>query len=180
MTAPIPRPSSSPPSAVLPDAAAHFARTYRAEHATTRRVLEAFPPDRWDFQPHPRASTAHRLAWTFVLEEGGMLAALEGRFALPSGGFPPPPDDWTAVLAAFAAQHQQLVDAAASVTTDRLLTPVRFFTGPREVGDVLTHDLLWFFLRDQIHHRGQLAVYLRLVDGRVPSIYGPTADEPWQ
>ncbi len=30
-----------------------------------------------------------------------------------------------------------------------------------------------------IHHRGQLSVYLRLVDVPIPSIYGPTADEPW-
>jgi uncharacterized damage-inducible protein DinB len=36
----------------------------------------------------------------------------------------------------------------------------------------------WFELFDHIHHRGQFSVYLRLAGARVPSIYGPTADEP--
>jgi uncharacterized damage-inducible protein DinB len=40
-------------------------------------------------------------------------------------------------------------------------------------------DFLWFLLCDQIHHRGQLSVYLRMAGGKVPSIYGPSGDEPW-
>jgi len=39
--------------------------------------------------------------------------------------------------------------------------------------------VLWSVLMDQVHHRGQLSVYLRLVGAKVPSIYGPTADETW-
>lgn len=163
-----------------PGAGELFSAAYRAEHATTRKVLHAFPPEQADFQPHPRASTARRLAWTFVVEEGGMLAALRGAFALPAGGFPPAPDDWAAILGAFDAQHDPMLAALAEATDDRLLAPVRFFTGPGQLGDVPTHQLLWFFLHDQIHHRGQLSVYLRLVGGRVPSIYGPSADEPWR
>ncbi len=38
---------------------------------------------------------------------------------------------------------------------------------------------LWMLLCDQIHHRGQFSIYLRMAGGKVPSIYGPTADEPW-
>ena len=41
-------------------------------------------------------------------------------------------------------------------------------------------DVLWFMLTDSIHHRGQLSVYVRMAGGRVPSIYGPSADEPWR
>ena len=37
----------------------------------------------------------------------------------------------------------------------------------------------WFMLSDQIHHRGQLTVYLRMIGGKVPAIYGPSSDEPW-
>jgi len=40
-------------------------------------------------------------------------------------------------------------------------------------------DFLWFLLMDMVHHRGQFSVYLRMADGKVPSIYGPSADEPW-
>ncbi len=40
-------------------------------------------------------------------------------------------------------------------------------------------DARWMFFYDSIHHRGQMTVYLRAVGGRVPSIYGGSADEPW-
>jgi uncharacterized damage-inducible protein DinB len=37
----------------------------------------------------------------------------------------------------------------------------------------------WLAVMDAVHHRGQMSVYIRLAGGKVPSIYGPTADEPW-
>ncbi|OLC11236.1 MAG: hypothetical protein AUH41_01155 [Gemmatimonadetes bacterium 13_1_40CM_66_11] len=59
-------------------------------------------------------------------------------------------------------------------------TPVKFKTGPKQVSDLRRLDVLWFMLNDQIHHRGQLSVYLRMTGAKVPSIYGPSKDEPWQ
>ncbi|NIP58360.1 MAG: hypothetical protein GWM92_04890 [Gemmatimonadetes bacterium] len=56
---------------------------------------------------------------------------------------------------------------------------MRFFTGPGTTGEIPRIDWLWFLLNDQIHHRGQFSIYLRMADGQVPSIYGPSADEPW-
>jgi hypothetical protein len=56
---------------------------------------------------------------------------------------------------------------------------VTFFTGPKQMGPVPVGDLLWMTLMDSIHHRGQMSVYIRVAGGKVPSIYGPTADEPW-
>ena len=47
------------------------------------------------------------------------------------------------------------------------------------MGQVRVIDLAWMLLHDSIHHRGQISVYIRLAGGKVPSIYGPTADEPW-
>jgi uncharacterized damage-inducible protein DinB len=51
--------------------------------------------------------------------------------------------------------------------------------GPGQVADVPVADMLWIMLLDAVHHRGQLSVYLRMAGGKVPSIYGPSADEPW-
>jgi uncharacterized damage-inducible protein DinB len=51
--------------------------------------------------------------------------------------------------------------------------------GPGKMGDLRKVDVLWSTLQDQIHHRGQFSVYLRMAGGKVPSIYGPTADESW-
>ena len=47
------------------------------------------------------------------------------------------------------------------------------------MADVPKMQFLWMLLSDQIHHRGQLSVYLRMADAKVPSIYGPSLDEPW-
>jgi uncharacterized damage-inducible protein DinB len=50
---------------------------------------------------------------------------------------------------------------------------------PKQTGDVRRVDVRWLMLMDGVHHRGPLSVYLRMADGTVPSIYGPSADEPW-
>ena len=71
---------------------------------------------------------------------------------------------------------QQLMRA---VPEARLGATVKFFTGPGTVSDVPLMQLMWLMLHDAIHHRGQLSVYLRMVGGKVPSIYGPSHDEPW-
>jgi len=56
---------------------------------------------------------------------------------------------------------------------------VRMPVGPKQVGDVRRGDALWMMLMDTVHHRGQLSVYQRIAGGKVPSIYGPSGDEPW-
>jgi uncharacterized damage-inducible protein DinB len=56
---------------------------------------------------------------------------------------------------------------------------VDFFTGPKTMGKVRAGDILWMAAMDLVHHRGQFSVYLRMAGGKVPSIYGPSHDEPW-
>jgi uncharacterized damage-inducible protein DinB len=67
-----------------------------------------------------------------------------------------------------------------SFTDAELLEPIKFYGGPKTLVDYSRLQFAWFLLSDQIHHRGQLSVYLRMADAKVPSIYGPTADEPWR
>jgi uncharacterized damage-inducible protein DinB len=56
---------------------------------------------------------------------------------------------------------------------------VKFMVAPKTMGDLRCADVLWMLMMDSIHHRGQFSIYLRMADGKVPSIYGPSADEPW-
>lgn len=157
-----------------------FLSTYKAEHATTLKVLRAFPPEESEFRPHERSNSARMLAWTFVIEERMMLTAVRNQQVIGSGGgFPQPPDSWDAIIGMFEAQHEELVRELEQATEATGEGVVKFYTGPKQVGDYRTMDFLWFLLHDQIHHRGQLSVYVRMAGGRVPSIYGPTADEPW-
>ena len=72
------------------------------------------------------------------------------------------------------------MDAVREMPESRLDETVTFFTGPGTTGPMRVHDVLWFMLLDSVHHRGQLSVYVRMAGGKVPSIYGPSADEPWR
>jgi uncharacterized damage-inducible protein DinB len=56
--------------------------------------------------------------------------------------------------------------------------PVRFYREGKQINETTTSEMLWGFLLDMIHHRGQLSTYIRPMGGKVPSIYGPSADAP--
>jgi uncharacterized damage-inducible protein DinB len=70
---------------------------------------------------------------------------------------------------------KKLQGMPASVTDVTLKFPV----GPGKMADMRFGQISWFMLMDAIHHRGQFSVYLRMVGARVPAIYGPSLDEPW-
>jgi uncharacterized damage-inducible protein DinB len=148
------------------------------ETATTLKVLKAYPPDQSELRPHPRAKTARELAWMFTLEQKLSTLALRDQLDL-SGGFPPAPADMAEVVAAFEKGREEILTALRGARDEDLDGTVPFFIGPGQMGDVPKVAFLWFILHDQIHHRGQFSVYLRMAGGKVPSIYGPTADEPW-
>ena len=169
------------PAQTLPAPLATFLATLEREHATTVRVLRALPSDKLDVQPHPRSKTARELAWMFVMEQGMAETALTTGFdwSAPPPAPPPAPETMEAIIAAFEAAHARVVELVRRMTEQDLQGTVSFFVAPKTLGDIPKLDFLWFLLHDQIHHRGQFSVYLRLADAPVPSIYGPTADEPW-
>lgn len=151
------------------------------EHAKTMRVLRAYPVDQLDLKPHPRAKTARELAWVFVLERGLGTKVWHDEIAKGgmSGSAPKPPEDWDELLAQLESSHKAFRELVAAATDEELHEDVHFFTAPKTMGPISRINWCWFLLHDQIHHRGQFSVYLRMAGGKVPSIYGPTADEPW-
>jgi uncharacterized damage-inducible protein DinB len=70
-------------------------------------------------------------------------------------------------------------EALASVTDDELDVVWSLRHGDRELFSAPRREVVRMHLSHLVHHRGQLTVYLRLLDVPIPSIYGPTADEPW-
>ena len=159
------------------DARTRFLETYRREVATTKKVLRAFPAERADLKPSDRSNSAQQLAFTFVIESAMALRVLQGE-QLSFDKFPKAPATWDETLAAFDRATQDM-EAQVAKASPHLEGTVKFFTGPKQMGDYSLEDFLWFLLHDQIHHRGQLSVSLRMAGGKVPSIYGPSADEPW-
>ena len=155
-----------------------FIDTFAREHATTMKVARAFPPDRGDFRPHERSSPARQLLATFVREQEMIRRALSGNFQL-GAGMPELPDGVGELVQRFDADFTTLLAELQSAPDDAFRGTVTFYAGPGKTADYPVLQFMWFMLHDQIHHRGQLSVYVRMAGGKVPSIYGPSADEPW-
>jgi len=154
---------------------------YDREHGTTMKVLRAYPSDQADLQPHPKCRTAKELAWIFVMECGLGMRVMKDELASapPSGKPPAPPEKFEDVLNALEKAHADFGALVRSYSDEQMLEEVTFMVGPRTPGKYTRIAFAWFLLFDQIHHRGQFSIYLRMADAKVPSIYGPTADEPW-
>jgi uncharacterized damage-inducible protein DinB len=155
-----------------------FADVWAKENATTRRVLTSVPRDQGDARPIDNMPSVRELAFVFSKGQSGIANALTGRWEWP-GRVPPIPDDWDGVLATFDATTTMVRDAIATAPLARLDETIEFYVGPKRTSQVPVAELIWFMLLDSIHHRGQLSVYLRALHAKVPSIYGPSADEPW-
>lgn len=159
-----------------------FLDNYDKEHATTMRILRAYPEDQLDLKPSPKSNSARDLAWIFVLERYLGNKVWNDEFAKGSkvsGNPPKPPESWSEQLAELEKAHGEFRALVESASDEDLHEEVHFFTAPKTMGPITRLEWIWFLLHDQIHHRGQFSVYLRMAGGKVPSIYGPTADEPW-
>jgi uncharacterized damage-inducible protein DinB len=154
---------------------------YRASFAhegeITKKLLRAFPGDKVDARPCATAQSAREIAWMLVLGMRVVEPILKGR--LMPADQPAPPQDWSEIPAAFERTLEETKAKLASLDDAAMSGPVEMPTGPGAIGQPRRGDALRMFLHDQIHHRGQLSVHLRMAGGSVPSIYGPSKDEPW-
>jgi uncharacterized damage-inducible protein DinB len=159
---------------------ARFLEEYEKEHRTTLRVLHAYPVDQLELKPHPTSRSARELAWVFALERFLGQMVFNDEFIEKAGGATPsPPESWDEFLATFENAHRDYGALIRSTPDAEMGKRVRFFTGPGTVGTFTRMEWLWFLHHDEIHHRGQFSVYLRMAGGKVPAIYGPSGDEPW-
>jgi uncharacterized damage-inducible protein DinB len=156
-----------------------FLQTWEREIATTLRVIGAYPAGKDDFKPSDKSNTARSLVWTFVLEHRAGLSALGGAIDFGQATAPPPAKSVAEIARMLEASNREFVAALRAAPDSAFEREIDVPVAPRQMGKARTIDFLWMMLMDSVHHRGQLSVYLRVVGAKVPSIYGPTADEPW-
>ena len=153
---------------------------FREEVATTKRTLERVPKDKLSWKPHPKSMSLGQLAWHVAVVPGNLAKITQpDTFDLAQGNFQPPqPNNVDEILAAYQQSVndaeqclQGLTDERARATWQLVKDDKKLVSRPRI--EVLRSIMLnhWY------HHRGQLSVYLRLLDVPVPIIYGPSADE---
>jgi uncharacterized damage-inducible protein DinB len=154
------------------------------EAPASRRALEQVPEGRSDWKPHEKSMPFGYLA-TLVATMPGWIESMvtkdELDIAPKDGSRERGPElrtsgDLVAALDGSVARAR----AVLTGTTDaHLQTPWKLLAGGRVVSEQPRHLAISDgVLNHWVHHRGQLSVYLRLTGARVPSIYGPTADEP--
>jgi uncharacterized damage-inducible protein DinB len=154
-----------------------FLATWEREFQTTVKVMKAFPVEKLDLQPSEKSNTAKNLLWTFAAEEFIVDGVTKGK--IDFAGIPSAPDTLAEILSVYERNHVRNVELVKKMTDEEYQSTIPWMIAPRQMGRVRRADVLWTTLMDNVHHRGQLSVYLRLAGARVPSIYGPTADEPW-
>jgi uncharacterized damage-inducible protein DinB len=151
-------------------------QSHEYEASVTPRVLAAVPGGKLDYKADPKSRSAGEVAWHIAVSEKLFLDGItKGEFVWEEGAMPEARSgkelaEWYAANIPAAVARVRALDGEA-------LTKIVPFFGMFHLPAVA---YLNFMLNHTIHHRGQLAGWLRAMGGAVPSIYGGSADEPMQ
>jgi uncharacterized damage-inducible protein DinB len=157
-----------------------FIAELKHEAASTKRILERVPEGKFDWKPHEKSMTLGRLA-THVAELPGFLNAIltMDEFDFAKGHYKPTHTNSPAELMNVFQQKLDEVEQTLQNTSDEKMQALFTLRSGQHVIATLPRNIAIrsMALNHIIHHRGQLAVYLRLLDVPVPGMYGPSADE---
>jgi len=148
----------------------------------SRRALEQVPGGKRDWKPHPK-SMAFGYLCDMVATIPSWLAMIVKQDQLdiaPKDGqqFKPPESQTSQDFVRALEQASAAARAALQGTDDEFLkTRWQLLAGGKVVADMQRHEMLRETINHWAHHRGQMTVYLRLMEAKVPSIYGPSADD---
>ncbi len=159
-----------------------FLTELESEAAKSRRVLEHLPTGKRDWKPHERSMALGYLSDLVanILSWAGMAVTLDELDIAPKDGpkyKPAPLNTSTEFVAALDTAVAQAREALQQTTDAHLETPWRLLAGGQLAFEQPRHHVIRDTFLHSAHHRGQMTVYLRLLGSKVPSVYGPTADD---
>ncbi len=139
------------------------------------RVLNALPHDRLDYTPHEKSQSAARIVWTLIGETHACTELIDkGEFSFGAQ----PELDAAEMIDAFDRAWETLLRRIEAMDEPAWSKTGRFLMNCQVRMEQPISNFLWLFFFDAIHHRGQLSTYIRPMGGKVPSIYGPSGDDP--
>jgi uncharacterized damage-inducible protein DinB len=157
-----------------------FAAELEQETAATRRLLERVPADKLAWKPHPKSRSLGQLAYHVARIPGFMaqIARKNGHDAANASPESSNPGDGSDLLATLEGGVADAKSLLAGLDDESANATWRLTFGEREVFSVPRVGMIrTMLLNHWYHHRGQLTVYLRLLDVPVPATYGRSADE---
>jgi uncharacterized damage-inducible protein DinB len=148
------------------------------EAQTTKRVLERVPENKLAWRPHPKSYSLGQLA-LHVASLPGNVAALAVPDTRETSNFSQPePKSRQEILDTFSKSLESAKETLKKMDDARLMSTWNLTKNGKIVMSVPRIGFIRsILLNHNYHHRGQLAVYLRMLEVPVPSIYGPSADE---
>lgn len=153
---------------------------FNQEAEVTKRVLERVPANKLTWKPHPKSMSLGQLALHIATVPGNLAFITRSDvFDASQNNFDPPsPKDTEEINAALEQSIRNVEETLKTATEETAQGQWHLMFGERELMSIPRINV-WrsIMLNHWYHHRGQLAVYLRLLDIPVPSIYGPSADE---
>ncbi|MGI4885758.1 MAG: DinB family protein [Janthinobacterium lividum] len=161
---------------------AALGQEFKHELAITRRLLERAPTEQFGWQPHPKSMSLGTLAGHMANLLGFLEISLQSpEFDVATATMPNNPATTPDVLARFDLNAENLHKALADVDDATFQEVWSLTRGDQKLLTLpRTGVARTLVLNHLIHHRGQLSVYLRLLDIPVPAIYGNSADEASQ
>ena len=153
---------------------------FEHESANTRKMIERVPEDKFDWQPHEKSMTLGRLAthlaenpqWCGTLLDQDELDMADSDYESKTA------NSVAELLELFDTNATAFIDSVGGRSDEEMLAEWTLRVGENVVTTLpKVAALRAFILSHTVHHRGQLSVYLRLLDVPLPSIYGPTADD---
>ncbi len=153
------------------------------EREKTKKAVEAVPEDKGDWKPHDKAMPFGRLT-SLVAMMPSWITMMIDKDEFDVAPATPQASQFSQPLTTRAERSKAVEDGFAGAraalektTDDHLMKPWRLKARGNVVAEAPRHVMMRDALMHLAHHRGQLTTYIRAVGGKVPSIYGPTADE---
>ncbi len=147
-----------------------------SEIPITRKVLAAMPQDKLGFQLGEKGRTSKDLMWHTITSDVWFAEGIAaGEFGNPESS-PPTPATVDEMVSKYDTGFGAAMAKVKAMSAAQLAKPINFFN----IMNLPAVMYLQFLSNHSIHHRGQLSTYLRAMNAHVPSIYGGSADEPFQ